>query len=910
MIAPLLALYFYMVAGLAPAAEVPRISFEDYVLPNGVQVILHRDQRLPLVHVNLWYHVGSKNEKPGRTGFAHLFEHMMLQGSKNASVDFFTLMQRAGARPGRDSNGTTNNDRTNYFSTAPSGSLEFLLWVHSDLLATLPDALTQAKLDNQRDVVRNERRLQLDNQPYGRWYMLLGENLFPAGHPYSWPVIGSHEDLQAATLEDVKEFFRTFYTPNNLSLVIAGDFDPVETRRLVEKYFGSIPPGPALERPRRWIPVLEGRRVVDVSDRVPQDRVFLGWPAPEIGAPDETALTLAASILADGLSARLQKALVYQSQLASEVHAFNDSREIAGAFVVDATARPGESLDEIEQVIDSEILRLAKDGPGAAELERARTKNLTEFTVNLERMGAFGGRADVLNYYSTYFGDPARLDEDLQRVLRATTSSIRDATARWLATDRRVVLRFHPETSIRPAVTEPDRRVEPRLSADSPFQPPSVSSERLENGLEILVVERHDLPVVTATLVTRAGSLLDPPGKEGLARLTASAMVRGTKAKNALAVADALGDLGTALSTIVGIENVRQSLEVQKGNLGRALALLSEIVRTPTYPDLEVERERKLQLDELEQVEKDPGALAARLRPMAAFGPSHPYSRPTIGFRRTIAPLSAAEVSAFHREHWRPDASALILVGDVTIAEARAIAEREMGDWSGTATPVPPVPPPAPMAKGKVLIVDRPDAAQTYIVHVYGAPARKGPDFYGWTLANEVLGGGTAGRLNMNLRQDKGYSYGMFTARLLFADGLAWLAQGAVQTDKTKEAMAEMIAELEGIAGARPIGSEELENARLGLIRNYAAGFGTNEDIANRVATLWTLRWPMSELEREPAELAGESLANVQAAARRYAIPAEATFILIGDRAKIEPGVSSLGLGEPVEIDADGSVIR
>src|SRR5215470_13995095 len=294
-------------ASAEPKLTVPKVPFEKVVLPNGLQVILHTDKKLPLVHVNLWYHVGSKNEKPGKTGFAHLFEHLMLQGSKNEPEDFFSAMQRAGARPGRDSNGTTEVDRTNYFSTAPSGSLEFLLWVHADLLATLADAITQPKLDNQREVVRNERRQSLDNVPYGRWYKLLTENLFPAGHPYSWPVIGSHEDLAAASLEDVKAFFRTYYTPNNLSLVISGDFEPAHAKALVDKYFGGIPPGPALDRPRRWIPKLAGEKIVEVADRVPQERVYMAWPSPEIGAADEPELDLASLILTDGLSSRLTK---------------------------------------------------------------------------------------------------------------------------------------------------------------------------------------------------------------------------------------------------------------------------------------------------------------------------------------------------------------------------------------------------------------------------------------------------------------------------------------------------------------------------------------------------------------------------------------------------------------------------
>ncbi|MET0344618.1 MAG: pitrilysin family protein, partial [Polyangiales bacterium] len=302
-------------AAAAPEPAAPLLSFERFTLPNGMRVVLHVDRKLPLVHVNLWYHVGSKNEPPGRTGFAHLFEHLMLQGSKNAPEDYFTLMARIGARGGRDSNGTTSTDRTNYFATAPSGSLDYLLWVHADLLATFPEALTQQKLDNQREVVRNERRQGIDNAPYGRWHKLLLEQLFPARHPYSWPIIGSHEDLQAARLDDVRAFFATYYTPNNLSLVVSGDFDPEEARRLVEKHFAAIAPGPALDRPRFDLPRLDREKVIEVRDRVALERVFIAFPTPQIGGEGERELELTAGILTDGLSSRLTKTLVHERKL-------------------------------------------------------------------------------------------------------------------------------------------------------------------------------------------------------------------------------------------------------------------------------------------------------------------------------------------------------------------------------------------------------------------------------------------------------------------------------------------------------------------------------------------------------------------------------------------------------------------
>jgi zinc protease len=891
-------------ATAASRLAVPEIPFEKTTLPNGMQLVLHVDRKLPLVHVNLWYHVGSDNEKPGHTGFAHLFEHMMLQGSKNASQDFFTLMQRAGARPGRDSNGTTSTDRTNYFSTAPSGSLEYLLWVHSDLLATLLDGLTQAKLDNQRAVVRNERRERMDNAPYGRWYKLLSENLFPTGHPYSWPVIGSHEDLAAASLEDVKAFFRTFYTPNNLSLVVTGDFDPATAKRLVSKYFGTIAPGPALDRPPHWIPRLDGEKVVEVSDRVPLERLFVGWPAPEIGGADEPDLNLAAAILSDGLSSRLQKTLVYDRKLASAVSSFNDPNEIAGQFVVDVTARPGAPLGEIERLTTAEIARLAKQGPTAAELERARTKQLTDLAATLQNMGAFGGKADILNYYNVYFRDPGYLKADVQRILRVTPASLRAAVARWLDTRNRVVLRFHPERSERTAATDLDRTRAPKLGADNPFKVPPVSADKLPNGLELYTVERHELPVVTIALVSRAAAVLDPPGKEGLASLVDECMQRGTRSHGAVALADAFGDLGTTLDGNVGPEQASLFVQVQSANAGRALALLAEVARNPTFPPVEVERELKIRGDRIERQEKDPQALAGRLMGLLAFGAGHPYARPRDGYRRTVAALTAQDLAAFHARYWKPGGAALMLVGDITAAQARTLATKELGGWTGAMPPAPPVPPPAPLRK--VVIADRPDAAQTTVVHVYGAPAHKGEDYYAWRLASDVLGGGVAGRLSMNLRQDKGYSYGVFARTELLSSAMAWTGEGAVQTDKTRESVIEFVKELQGLAGARPIAPQELEDARLGLLRNYAAGFGTNNDVINRLALLWGRRWPMEELEREPEGLARAPLAEVQAAARRYAVPAQAGLLLVGDRAKIEAGVRALKLGEVLVVDAEG----
>jgi len=897
--------------GVVPPApgDTPKIEFERYTLPNGLRVILHVDRKLPIVNVNQWFHVGSKNEKPGRTGFAHLFEHMMFQGSKNAEGEYFTYAERAGANLFEGGvNGTTDQDRTNYFATVPSGNLENVLWFESDRLATLTDVTTQEKLDNQRDVVKNERRQRLENEPYGRLYPLLIEAVFPAGHPYSWPVIGSQEDLTAASLDDVKEFFRTYYTPNNLSLVIAGDFDPDQARALIAKYFGGIPPGPALDRPSRWIPQLDGEKVFEVSDRVSLERVYIGWPAPEYFSSEDAVLDLTARILGDGLSARLNRILVYEKQIASGVEVFNAPGEIAGLFVIQATARPGASLTEIESIITGEIARLAKDGPTAAELERAKNKRESEFISGLERIGGFGGKADVLNQYNTFLGEPeGRLEADLARYRTVTPDAVRDATNRWLNTRNRAVVRFHPETSSLPSGTTLDRSKQPPLGDDRPFVAPVVKTAKLENGLEVFVLERTNLPKVNVTLVTRAGAAADPAGKAGVAHLTVTVLDLGTKTRNALETEDAFADLGTTLTSGAGREGARLGFDVLKRNLAPALALAADVVMHPAFPDGELARERKRVLDTIAQQDLDANALAARICPILAFGQDHPYGRPVQGTRGSVEGITRDDLMAFHQARWKPGSSALVIAGDVTLAEATALARQHFGAWTGGAAAPITVPRAVVPLPNRVYIVDRPDAAQTVVAQWLPAPERTSPDYDALKLADAVWGGGGFGtRLNLNLREDKGYSYGVFSILALMTHAGAWSAAGGVQTNKTKESVLEFDRELKAIAGARPISEDEFKMARERRMRGYAQQFESLGRLAGQVADNWTLGLPPTELQREYDATVKATLAQALEAARKYARPDAASLLLVGDRSKIEPGIRELQLGEVVVLDVEG----
>jgi zinc protease len=899
-----------MTAALAQSS-VPKIQFEKYTLPNGLQVILHVDKKLPVVHVNQWFHVGSANERLGRSGFAHLFEHMMFQGSKNANKEYFEYVEAAGANLLEGGvNGTTNQDRTNYFATVPSGNLENLLWVESDRLATLLDALDQAKFDNQVMVVKNERRQGLENQPYGRAFKIMLQNLFPIGHPYNTDVIGEHSDLTSSTLDDVKEFFRTYYSPNNLSLVIAGDFDPAEAKRLVEKYFGTIPPGPALDRPAKSKMSLNGEKVIEVKDRVPQERLYLAWHSPAYFDGGDAELELAATILSDGLSARLNKALLYDRQLASGISAFQSGQPLSGFFVLFATARPGADLGQIEQIIGDELNRLAKEGPTADELNRAKTKWEFGFVSGLEAIGGFGGKSDLLNQYNTFLGDPGKFEADLARHNAVTSESLKAAVDRYLNTKNRVKVRFRPEKASRASDVAIDRAKEPSLGGDRPFKAPDVKAAKLENGIEVFVVEKPELPKVAVTIATRAGSVADAQGKAGLSSMTARLMRRGTATKNAIQIDETLGNLGTGLAGGAGKESASFSMEVLKRNLAPAMNVMADVVMNPSFPASEFDREKKLALDNLAQTASNPNAVANRVAGMIAYGPEHPYGKPSGGLPATIQPITREDLVGFHRAYWKPGSSALVFVGDITLAEATNLARQQFGSWTGGAAPAVNIPPPAPMPAGKVYLIDRPGSAQTIISHILRAPERKSSDYYTLALANAVYGGGFGTRLNLNLREDKGYSYGVFAFPQHNTRAGAWIASGGVQTDKTKESVVEFMKELRGIAGEKPITDKEFTTAKLAKVRGYAQQFEAYGRITGQITDLWLHGLPMTALQAETDEIGKLQIGPVNAVAAKYAAPAGTSILLVGDLSKIEAGIRELNLGEIVILDVEGRPVN
>ena len=887
------------------------IQFEKYRLSNGLQVIFHLDRKLPVVHVNLWYHVGSKNEKVGRTGFAPLFEHMMFEGSKNASQHYLTYMEKAGANLREGGvNGTTSFDRTNYFETVPSEALEYVLWLESDRMGYLTDVLTQEKLDNQRDVVKNERRQSYENVPYGRAFQMIFENLFPEGHPYSWLVIGSQEHLNVASTEDVKEFFNTYYTPNNCSLVIAGDFETDEARGLVEKYFGPFHPGPPLERPRLWIPRLDGEKRISVSDRVPQERAYVVWPSPAYFHSGDAELDLASRILSQGKNSRLYKTLVYDKQIASDVSAFNYSLEISGVFGVVATARPGQRLEEIGKVIDEEIERFAESGPSEEELNRERAKQEFDFVSGLERIGGFGGKADLLNQYNTYLGSPDYFQKDYERYQKCSVTDIRQVVRQYLKPGDRLVISFVPEQSERPKMTDAERNKVPHMGSKRTFRPPTFCSKKLPNGLTVILSERHELPKVAVGLALKSGATADPATKPGVASMTAEMLDEGTTSRTALQIQAELDRLGASLSSSAGLETSNVRLETLKKNLKPTLQLMADLVLHPTFPKEELERQRKWRLDSILQERNDPPTIASKVFRSILFGAKHPFGREIDGNESSIKVLTRADLEGFYQTFWKPNNAVIIFAGDITLEEATSLTQETLGCWQSGKVPEVDVPVVDPPARTQIYLVDRQDAAQSQIRIGSVGPKRNVPDYYASELMNTILGGGFANRLNLNLREERGYTYGAFLGFSYGRQIGLWAGRSGVQTKFTKESLAEFRKELNAISDGRPITFGELETAKANLTRGFAQRFETLGRLVQQVAEMFCYDLPLEEISRYPNAIEEVGLEQAQAAARKYIDPSRVVVVVVGDLNQIEQSVRELNLGDLAVVDVEGKKVR
>jgi zinc protease len=894
------------VVSLAQAQEV-RIPYEKFVLDNGLTLIVHEDHKAPIVAVNVWYHVGSKNEKEGKTGFAHLFEHLMFNGSEHYNDDYFKPFDRVGAT---GMNGTTNFDRTNYFQEVPKNALDMALWMESDRMGHLLGAIDQERLDEQRGVVQNEKR-QGENQPYGKVFTTAFKNIFPAGHPYSWSVIGYMEDLEAASLEDVQQWFKDYYGAANAVLVVAGDVDPQQVLERVKHYFGHIPAGPPLIRQDIWIPDVTGVHRQVMQDRVPQARIYKIWMMPEIGSEESTRLDLVAGILSEGKTSRLYKRLVFDDQIASDVSAFAFPLEISGLFGVIGTAMPGQDLAAVDAAIEEEVERFLAEGPTADEIERIVTTRKAGFIRGAERVGGFGGKSDILAQNEVYLGDPGFYQTTLARWNAADATELKAVANKWMAKGQ-YIMEVHPFDEYSTSENVVDRSAIP-----SPGPAPEVRFDdferfELSNGLRVVLAQRSAVPVVNMRMMVNAGYAADQFSLPGTANLAMDMLDEGTKNRTALEISDQLSLLGATLGSGSNLDVSTVSMSALKEKLAPSLELFGDVILNPTFPEEDYLRLQKQQLAAIAQEKVQPVGMALRVFPKLLYGEGHAYSMPLTGSgtEQSVMQIDTESLKEFHQAFFKPNNATLVVVGDVTWSELRPLLEKQFKRWKRGDVPQKNIEFVGSRSEPTVYLVDRPDSEQSVIFAGHVAPPKNNDEEIAIEAMNEVLGGSFNARINMNLREDKHWSYGA-RSLLIDAEGQRpFLVYAPVQTDKTSESMAEIHRETSEIRGERPPTPDEVLRAKDKSTLTLAGRWETANAVADSLEEMVRFGLPDDYWDTYPDKVRSLSDRQISQAAADVVQPEGMVWVVVGDRVKIEDGIRALGYGDIILMDADGNVLE
>jgi zinc protease len=908
--------------------QLPKLNYTEYKLKNGLRVIMHEDKSTPIVAVNVWYHVGSKNEVPGRTGFAHLFEHMMFQGSKNYNDDYFKPLQEAGA----NINGSTNPDRTNYYEVVPSNFLELALFMEADRMGGLLPAMTMEKLNNQRDVVKNERRQRYDNQPYGTAFEKISSLIYPKDHPYHWTTIGSLEDLSAASMEDVQAFFRKYYTPNNASLVIAGNFDPAQAKKWVEKYFGSIPQGEDIDRPDPAKPAIDGEVRKEYEDAVRLPRRYLVWHTVPRFDKDEAALDILASILSSGRGSRLQSKLVHDKQMVQSVFANNGTREIGGTFSVVATARPNQSLDDIEKEINAEIEKIKTEKPSAEEVARAKNGYESQFVFGLQTVL---GKADQMNSNATFQGKPDTFQMQLAEYRKVTPEDVQRVAKEYL-NGNRLVMTFVPgknqgapssnSTANRPTSVTDEAETEekeakpeksdysknlPKPGTDPKFSLPSIEKKKLSNGMEVWFVPQKELPIVSMNLVMKTGGTANPKGKEGLADMTASLMNQGTEKRSATDISNQLQSIGASVFVNSGWDATEARMQTLTKHLDTALDIYADVVTNPTFPAKELETSQRRALVGFEQRKDNPGAIANIAYSKLLYGVDHPYGRSLDGNKESIGGLKREDLVKFYETYYRPNNSTLIVVGDVNAKTLLPKLEKAFSGWKSADVPETNIPAAKTFDKPGIYVVDKPGAAQSEVRIGQIGVSRDNPDYIPILVMNHILGGQFSARVNMNLREDKGYTYGARTGFSFRRGTGPFTASAGVQTAVTKESVVEFMKELNGIRGDIPVTGTEMEYSKQSLIRAFPRQVETVSQISGQLADLVVYDLSNDYINEYLKKINSVTLADVKRVANKYLTPDKMAIVIVGDKNVIEAKLKQIdGWGNAiVYLDTEGNML-
>lgn len=893
------------------AAAVPdvAINYDKFKLVNGLTVIVHEDRKAPIVQVSVFYKVGMKDEPEGKTEFAHLFEHLMFKGSENYDRDWFGAFEAIGATA---VNGTTRFDRTNFFQTVPTPALDMTLWLESDRMGYLLGAVTQEKLDNVRSVVQNERR-QRDNEPYGMVKHRMLESLFPEGHPYRYSINEAMRDLENATLEDVHQWFKDYYGAANAVLVLAGDIDTATAKPLVEKYFGDVPAGPPVARIESMIPDRSNDTLEIMYDRVPLVRTYRYWAVPGHITRERHELELAAGILGGGKNSRLYQSLVQDSQLATSIAVSIEEHQLASIFSIEVTVKQRPTLDEVNRLIDVEMSDFLQDGPSPGELERARTSYNASIIRGFERIGGSRGKANALAEGELYAGDPAFYYTSLERINSATPQSIRNAAAKWLSKGRYQleVLPFGKHTIAEKGV---DRTTGlPPVGHLPDLQFPEIRRDSLSNGLEVVLAERHAVPIINIALQFDAGYAADSHGKLGASSFAMAMLNEGTTSRSAMDISAEAELLGANILSDSNLDMSTVSLSALKDKLKPSVDLFADIVLNPAFSETDIERLRDRWTTRIAQEKARPIDLALRILPPLLYGKDHAYGIPQTGSgtEDSISILSRQDLVEFHRAWIRPSKGTLFVVGDTSMDEILPVLENAFGKWRdvGASVPSKNLSEVSIADRGQIVIVDKPGLQQSLILGGHLAPPTGANEDVAIQTMNDILGGGFTGRVNMNLREEKGWAYGANTGLPDARGQRIWFVYAPVQTDRTADSIKELIGEFDAYLGDMKATDGELAKSIQQSVNSLPGQFETGSAVLESL--LSNRRFGRGDEYVE--SLAGRYLAldldDVHDAAADVIRPNRVTWLVVGDREKIEAELIALRLGPVSVMDADGNIV-
>ncbi|WP_454886098.1 M16 family metallopeptidase [Sphingomonas oryzagri] len=907
-------------APLSVLADQVKLPYEQFTLANGLRVVVSTDRKAPVVGVSVWYHVGSKDEPAGKTGFAHLFEHLMFNGSENAPGDYFKPLESVGAT---DYNGTTSFDRTNYFETVPTQALPLALFLESDRMGHLLGAVGQETLDRQRGVVQNEKR-QDDNQPYGLVQYAEQQTLFPEGHPYHHTTIGSMADLDKASLADVREWFRGHYGPNNAVLVLSGDIDAATARPLIEKYFGDIARGPQPMPTAATVPTLKARKNETIHDQVATTRLYRQWAVPGLLDADSVPLDIAASVLGGLASSRLDNILVRKERLAVSVSANVEPLERVGEFEVQVDVRPGVDPKLVGERLDAIIADFIATGPTADEIQRAVTQEIAGRIFGLEKVGGFSGRAALLAQGAVYANDPGFYEKQLKEYAKETPASVKAAMQKWLTrpvyaltvapgprapyeeakagqeAEKPIAGAKEVAASGAAPATGPKREAPP-VGDISALTYPAITRTKLSNGVTLVYAQRTGLPLTRLAVTFDGGFSADPKGALGTATLMLSLLDEGTPTRSSADIAAEQEHLGSRIAAGGSMDRAEIDLAVLTPNLAPGMDLLADVTLNPTFAELP--RVKAEQLAGIQSEMSDPEGLASRTLPALIYGPAYPYGVPSSGSGdpAAVAKLTKADLVAFKDKWLRPSDTSIFIVSDLPLTTIQPMLESRFGAWkatgpAGTKATGTTVATPRP----RVVLLDRPGSPQSVIQAGEVLDSKGTDELLPLVVANDALGGSFLSRLNMDIRETKAWSYGVQAGISRYAGRVPYLVAAPVQTDKTGPSIQAMLGDIKAFLTTQPLTDAERERTVERSIRQLPGSFETGNELLDAMQRNDLLKRPDDYYTHIADKYRALTTAELNAMARREIDPARFVWVVVGDAAKVKPQLDTLGL--PVEV--------